>query len=430
MATLQREVLTHLVTLLRIDTSNPGPGEADAADYVVGVLADAGVRAQVLEPEPGRCSVIARHAGREPDLPALVVHGHLDVVPADPSAWTRDPFGGEVVDGVAWGRGAVDMKGMVAAMLTVQRALATGAASSRRDLIFAYFADEEMGSRLGSRWVVEHHPELFTGATEAIGEIGGFRVTLPDGRRLYPLQVGERGMLWARIGVDGPGGHAAFSQVSNPIDRLARLTAQVGELQVGDPPGPRLVGHAHSLGLLPPGARRDEDAARRALAALGSFGDLLAKGVASSFTATAISAGDKVNVIPHRGTLAVDCRFLPGEGDAAMAALRSLLDDDMTLEVLSRTPGAMAPAAGGLLDAAAAALARVDPEGVVVPYTFPASTDGQHLATLGIAPYGFTPLVVDDDRCLLDFFHVPDERVPVVAVERCVTILTDFLEGC
>ncbi len=423
MTGLGAEALGHLVALLRMDTSNPGPGEAEAAVYVTDVLTRLGVPSEVLEPEPGRTSVVARIPGADPSLPALVVHGHLDVVPADPEGWTHDPFGGEVADGCVWGRGAVDMKAMVAMMLTAAGTFARGEHAPRRTIVLAFFADEEAGSALGSRWAVEHRPDLFSGATEAIGEVGGFTVTLPGGARVYPLQTAERGMLWSRVTVPGDGGHAAFSAIPNPVERAASLVGRIGTLAADGAGRDHARAAATRLGVAAdPGA--DEAAV---LDALGPLGTLVTKGAATTFVATVISAGSKINVIPDRATVGIDCRFLPGEGPGALAAIRSVLEPDMSLEIVNETPGARAPGAGALLDACAAALLAEDPRAQVFPFTFPASTDGQHLARLGIAPYGFAPLVMPDGFDALGLFHTRDERVPVDAVVRGMRVLLDFL---
>ena len=309
MVSLEEEAIRHLVALLRIDTSNPGPQEADAAAYVGDVLDGLGLAYELLEPEPGRCTVITRCPGTDPDLPALVVHGHLDVVPADPSGWTRDPFGGEIADGFVWGRGAADMKAMLAMMLTALGAFARGSHAPRRGLIMAFFADEEMGSALGSRWAVANRPDLFAGATEAIGEVGGFTVTLPGGQRVYPLQVAERGMLWTRVRVGGPGGHAAFSTIPNPVERVSDLSGRIRRLRSDEPAAAALARLEQRLGLAGNGA-----SAHAGDAGLGPLGDLVAKGAATTYVATAVHAGSKLNVIPDEAVLSIDCRFLPGDG--------------------------------------------------------------------------------------------------------------------
>jgi acetylornithine deacetylase/succinyl-diaminopimelate desuccinylase-like protein len=372
------------------------------------VLSRAGILWEVVEPEPGRCSVVSRHAGTDPSLPALVVHCHLDVVPAQDEGWLHDPFGGVEADGFLWGRGAIDMKDFAAMMLATQTALAEGP-PPRRDIVFAYFADEEMGGSLGSRWVVENRPDLFTGAGWAIGEIGGFTVELPDGGRLYPIQVAEKGLLWFKIGMSGPGGHAALTEVPNATAALGRVIGRLGLLTTGDPVPPASALLADRLTDI---AGTPEEASA-VLDGLGAFGRMVRRAQATTFVPTIASSGVKVNVIPDRAELYVDCRFVPGGADSARAAIESVLEDGMSCEIVASMPGSSSPPEGELFAACSEAVAQLDPEGFVAPFMLPAGSDAQHLATLGISCYGFTPLALPGDFDYLGLFHAPNERVPI-----------------
>jgi acetylornithine deacetylase/succinyl-diaminopimelate desuccinylase-like protein len=409
------EVLRFCRDLIRIDTSNPGSTEEAAARYITDVLARAEVATEVVEPEQGRCSVFARHDGADRSSPALLVHAHLDVVPADPSGWSYDPLGGIEAEGHIWGRGAVDMKDVAAMMLALQLEIARNEVAPRRTLIFAYFADEEMGSGLGSKWVVENRPDLLADATVAMGEMGGFAVPVADGRRLYPLQSAERGMLWARIRVPGTPGHAAFSATPNPTARLAEVIERVVALRTDDPPPDafrQLVERVRDVLRAP-----DEDEAAL-LGRLGAFGRMALKARATTFVPTVISSGIKVNVIPEEAMVTVDCRFVPGGRENALAAIHSVLDEDMTCEVIASTPGLSLPTADPFATACAAAVAAVEPTGVVVPFVLAAGTDAQHLAPLGIRGYGFAPLVLEPGFDYPAMFHAVDERVPIDALVR------------
>ncbi|MCW3002453.1 MAG: family metallo-hydrolase [Conexibacter sp.] len=401
-------VVEHCRALLRLDTTNPGSTEEAAAAYVTDVLSAAGLPWEVVEPEPGRVSVISRHPGADRELPALVVHCHLDVVPAQDEGWSHDPFGGVVQDGFLWGRGAIDMKDFAAMMLTTQVALA-GGPPPRRDIVFAYFADEEMGGGLGARWIAEHRPDLFEGAAWGVGEIGGFTVVLPNGRRVYPIQVAEKGLLWFRITMPGVGAHAALTEAPNATAALGRVLSRIADLTTADPvPAASALLAEHLTEIVGDGA----DAAS-VLDGLGTFGRMAGRARATTFVPTIASSGAKVNVIPDRADLYVDCRFVPGGAQHARQAIDGVLEEGMTCEVVASMPGSSSPPEGELFTALGEAIHRLDPEGTAVPFMLPAGSDAQHLGTLGISSYGFTPLVLPAGFDYLGLFHAVDERVPI-----------------
>ena len=220
--------------LIRIDTTNPGdhsgPGERKAAEYVAGLLAEVGLQPAVLESHPKRTSLVARIEGTDKSKPALLIHGHLDVVPANASDWRQDPFGGEIADGCVWGRGAVDMKDMDAIMLAVVRQRLREGRKPARDVVLAFTADEEAGGNWGAGFLVEQHADLFEGVTEAIGEVGGFSVSVGD-QRLYAVQTAEKGLAWMRLTATGHGG----ARVDDP-QRQRGHHARGGRRQGGQAP--------------------------------------------------------------------------------------------------------------------------------------------------------------------------------------------------
>ena len=243
----------HLRGLIRIPSVNPpdgGPdvaagrdprgGEAAAARYCAEILEGEGIASEVIELTPGRGSCVARLAASGPATePPLILLGHIDVVPVDAEAWTRDPFGAELVDGVVWGRGAVDMKNMVAMELAVMLALRRSGADLRRDVIFAAVADEEAGGEHGARGLVEQRPELFHDAAgrpaaAALNEVGGYSMTL-DGRRFYTIQVAEKGIAWTRLRTTGTPGHGSMPHDANAAIRLARAVAALAADQAERP---------------------------------------------------------------------------------------------------------------------------------------------------------------------------------------------------
>lgn len=411
--------------LLRIDTSNPGQTEEPAARVVVDRLEAAGVATEVIEAAPGRTTVVSRMRGEDASLPGLVVHTHLDVVPAQ-EGWTHDPFGGDLdADGWIWGRGAIDMKNCVAMALATQLDLAGSGRRPRRDLVFVYFADEERGGPLGSQWLVQNRPDVFEGCAESLGEVGGYSVTLPDGRRVFPLQVAERGFLWLRVVARGPGGHAALSPPGgNPTVRLAAVIPRIAALETDDPPPPA---YGVFLERLAAALGRSTDDPAALAAALGSFGPMALRGARTTFTPTVLHAGVKTNVIPDRAEVQVDARFVPGGRDRALAALRGAIDDDMELEPILATSAAEAPVDGPLPDACAAAIAAFDPDALVLPYVMPGGTDGQNLVALGIRPYGFMPLPLPAGFDFPSLFHAADERVPAASIRSGRELLRDLV---
>src|SRR3954470_17860189 len=227
------EVVEICRDLLRIDTTNTGDtrtsaGERAAAEYVAAKLAEVGLTPDIRESTPGRTSVVARFEGADPSRDALLVHGHLDVVPADPAEWSVDPFGGELRDGYVWGRGGIDMKDMDAMTLALGREWAPTGRKPPRDIVLAFVADEEAGGRLGAHHLVDHHPELFADCTEAISEVGGFSVSLDDQTRLYLIQTAEKGINWLRLKAKGAPGHGSMVHGDNSVTRLGAAGTRGG----------------------------------------------------------------------------------------------------------------------------------------------------------------------------------------------------------
>ncbi len=231
-ASAESEVVDLCRELIRIDTSNygnnEGPGERAAAEYVAGKLAEVGLEPQIIESSPGRASTVARITGEDPSRPALLIHGHTDVVPANADDWTRHPFSGEIADGCVWGRGAVDMKDMDAMTLAVVRERMRAGRKPPRDVVLAFLADEEAGGVYGARHLVDNHADLFEGVTEAIGEVGGFSFTVNEDLRLYLVETAQKGMHWMRLTVDGTAGHGSMTNDDNAITELCEAVGRLG----------------------------------------------------------------------------------------------------------------------------------------------------------------------------------------------------------
>jgi acetylornithine deacetylase/succinyl-diaminopimelate desuccinylase-like protein len=402
--------------LIRLDTTNPGSTEEAAAAYVADLLSSAGVSFEVLEPEKGRCSLVARSTGVDNGVPPLVLHAHLDTVPVQPDGWVHDPFGADVIDGFLWGRGAVDMKVAAAMLVRLQLDVAYNQ-PSRRDLIVAYFADEEMAGGLGSQWVTTRRPDLFAGAKEALGEIGGFNIDLPNGKRAFLIQTAEQGMLWLRIVLRGSGGHAAFSIATNPLATAASLVTTIAALELNEEPLPASRAFEAGLASLLNGAEGEVDAVT----------PLVRLGRKTRFTPTIMSAGLKPNVVPDSVELVVDCRFLPGNKDAALDAIRSVLPSGAELEIIGEADGLEAPADAPIVDSLRSTIQGRYPGSAVLPFVMPGGSDAQKLAAIGIHGYGFTPLILPRGYPYIEMLHAVNERVPVDAIGEGYRLLHDFV---
>ncbi|MEV7692105.1 M20/M25/M40 family metallo-hydrolase [Microbacterium sp. NPDC089189] len=416
--------------LIRIDTTNFGggraAGEREAAQYVGDYLASLGLTPDYYEPVPRRTNVMARVAGADPTRPALVLHGHLDVVPAVAEDWSVDPFAGVVRDGMLWGRGAVDMKNMNAMILASVAELLRAGERPARDLVLAFFADEENGGVEGSTLVVRDRPEWFAGATEAISEVGGFSVDVGD-RRAYLLQVGEKALLWLRLVARGAAGHGSRHHPDNAVTRLAEAVAAIGRtewpLRLTDTTR-HFLDEMSALTGLP---TNDPDALADAAGPASAF---LRASLRTTANPTGLTAGYKHNVIPDRAEALIDVRVLPGTEDAALADIRRIVGDGIEIETVVRDVGLETPFAGDLVDRMVAALSRHDPEAPVIPYLLGAGTDNKALSRLGITGYGFAPLRLPAGLDFTGMFHGVDERVPLEALVFGQRVLTDLLRTC
>ncbi|GAB3599116.1 M20/M25/M40 family metallo-hydrolase [Microbacterium tumbae] len=424
------EVVRVAQDLIRFDTSNFGGGDAkgerEAAAYVGAYLESLGLEPEYYEPIPRRTNVMARVPGRDRSRPALVVHGHLDVVPAMADDWSVDPFAGIVQDGMLWGRGAVDMKNMDAMILTSVADMLRAGERPERDLILAFFADEENGGVEGSALVVKDRPEWFAGATEAISEVGGYSISVDD-RRAYLLQVGEKALLWIRLVAKGRAGHGSRLHEENAITRLAEAVSAIGRTRWPIRLTPTTEALLRGLGELTGRAADDPDALA---AAAGPAEAFLRSTFRTTANPTGLTAGYKHNVIPERAEALIDVRVLPGTEDDVLAELQRIVGDGIAIEMVVRDIGMETPFAGPLVEAMVAALGRHDPGVPVIPYLLGAGTDNKALSRIGITGYGFAPLRLPADLDFTGMFHGVDERVPVESLVFGQQVLTDLLRTC
>jgi acetylornithine deacetylase/succinyl-diaminopimelate desuccinylase-like protein len=435
------EVVELVSALIRFDTSNTGElettaGEEECARWVAQQLEDVGYQCEYVESgAPGRGNVFTRLRGADPGRGALLVHGHLDVVPAEAPDWSVHPFSGAVKDGYVWGRGAIDMKNMIGMMIAVARYLKRSGIVPPRDLVFAFVADEEAGGKYGCQWLVENRPDLFEGVTEAIGEVGGFSLTIPhrDGgdKRLYLIETAEKGMQWMRLTARGRAGHGSFVHDENAVTTLAGAVARLGghrfPLVLTDPVAQFLTAVGEETGHAFDPDSPDLDGT---IAKLGPIGRIVGATMRDSANPTMLKAGYKANVIPATAEAVVDCRVLPGRQAAFEATIDELIGPDVTREWITELPSYETTFDGELVDAMNAALLSADPQARIVPYMLSGGTDAKHFARLGIRCFGFIPLRLPPELDFAALFHGVDERVPVESLTFGTQVLEHFLLHC
>lgn len=429
---LEEEAIRICQDLIRIPSVNFGEGRGDeeaVAKYIVTSLAEVGIEAKIYESAPKRCNVIARIKGLNPDKPGLVVHGHIDVVPANASDWSVDPFAGEIRDGCIWGRGAVDMKNVDAMILAIVRDWAQRGYVPERDIVLAFFADEEAGMTFGSRWMTANHPEVFAGCSEAISEVGGFSVTVADGKRLYFIEAAQKGIHWMKLTAQGRAGHGSMMNDENALTALTEAVAKIGRYEwpqrytktVKDlfKEVARVTGKAY-----------DEKDLRPLLSEIGSTARMIGATLQNTANPTMLEAGYKANVIPGTASAVIDGRFLPGYESELNETVRAIVGPDIAIETISHDIALEVDFDAPLVDAMKAAILAHDPEGIPVPYLMSGGTDNKALSEIGIVGYGFSPLRLPADLDFMSLFHGVDERVPIDGLRFGVQVLKDFLESC
>jgi acetylornithine deacetylase/succinyl-diaminopimelate desuccinylase-like protein len=428
------EVVDICRDLLRIDTTNTGDnetsaGERVAAEYVAEKLAEAGLEPHLHESRPGRASVVARFEGADPARDALLVHAHLDVVPADPAEWSVPPFAGEIKDGYLWGRGAIDMKDFDAMVLALVRQMRREGRKPPRDVVLAFVADEEAGSTYGAKFLVEEHAAYFDGCTEAIGEVGGFSVSLGGDERFYLIETAQKGIDWLRLHARGRPGHGSMINDDNAVTAVAEAVARVGrhKFPMSLTPTVRafLEQVADALGI-----ELDLDDPEATLGKIGPIVTMIGATIRNTANPTRLAAGYKDNVIPGKASATIDCRTLPGQSELFERQLREVIGPDIEVEYIHRQPGLETTFDGPLVEAMCAALKAEDPGARPVPYMLSGGTDAKQFAKLGIRCFGFSPLRLPADLNFGALFHGVDERVPVEGLKFGVRVLDRFLSNC
>jgi acetylornithine deacetylase/succinyl-diaminopimelate desuccinylase-like protein len=427
--TAQDEVAELLVDLIRINTSNPTHAERPAAEWVAHKLDEVGIDSQIYEAAPGRASTVARIEGTDPSRPPLLIHGHLDVVPADAGEWSVDPFGGDVKDDQVWGRGAVDMKDMDAMTLAVVREWTRSGRRPPRDVVLAFVSDEEAGGREGAHYLVDQHADLFADCTEAISEVGGFSVSLDDQTRLYLIQTAEKGINWLRLKGSGAPGHGSMVHRDNAVTRLAAAVSRIGGYEwpvvITDTVRATVEGLAAVTG-----QDLDAEDIDSWLPLLGGAARMIGATIRNTTNPTMLGGGYKANVIPSKAEATIDARFLPGQEDELLGTLDGLLGEGVEREFIVRDIAVETGFEGALVDAMSAALRAEDPEGHPLPYLMSGGTDAKSFSTLGMRCFGFSPLLLPPELDFMGMFHGIDERVPIDGLKFGVRVLDRLLSSC
>ncbi len=431
--TARDEVVELCSDLIRIDTTNTGDtdtsaGERVAAEYVAGKLDEIGLETTILESTKNRASVVARIAGQDRSRDALLIHGHLDVVPAEPAEWSVHPFSGAERDGYLWGRGAVDMKDMDAMTLAVVRQWHREGYVPPRDIVLAFVADEEAGGKLGARWLVDNHADLFEGCTEAVSEVGGFSLTVHDDLRLYLIQTAEKGLGWMRLRAAGRPGHGSMVHEDNAVTRLCEAVTKLGQhkFPITMTKTVRQFLDAISEAY---GVEFDPDDVEATLTKLGGLSKFIGATLRNTANPTMLEAGYKANVIPSSASAVVDGRFLPGQEEEFERQLDEVLGPDISREWIVKDQALETGFDGPLVEQMVAALRAEDPSARPVPFTMSGGTDAKSFERLGMRCFGFSPLQLPPDLDFAGLFHGIDERVPIEGLRFGVRVLDRFLRA-
>ena len=428
---LHAEVVEICQQLIRIPSVNYGEGKGDEAaiaQKVVELLEEVGIHAIVYESAPGRCNVIAKITGLDSHRQGLVVHGHLDVVPVNADDWSVDPFAAEIKDGMIWGRGAIDMKNMVAMIIAVFRLWARKGIKPPRNIVLAFFADEEAGSLFGSRWMVANHPEVFDNCSEAISEVGGFSVALSNNKRLYFIEAAQKGIHWMRLSAEGRAGHGSMMNPENALTRLSEAVSAIGNYAWPQRYTKTVKTLFKKIAEVT-GKKYDEKDLRPLLPEIGSMARMIGATLQNTANPTMLEAGYKANVIPQSAQAVIDGRFLPGLENELNQTIREIVGPDIVIETITHDIALEVDFEGDLVDAMIQSILAFDPEGIPVPYLMSGGTDNKALSDLGIVGFGFSPLKLPADLDFMALFHGVDERVPIDGLKFGADVLEDFLRN-
>lgn len=422
---LDSDVVRICSRLIQFNTTTSAGTERLAAEYVAGELDLLGIEPVIIEAEKDRTNLVLRLPGRDRSADAILIHAHLDVVPFEASDWRYHPLSGEVAEGCIWGRGAVDMKDMVAMLVSAVRELHRRGMSPRRDIVLAFVSDEETGGSLGAQVLARDHRDLFDGVTVALGELGGFSVDVAESR-LYLLETAQKGAFSIEVNVPGRSGHGSMLNDRNPILRLAeilqRISAHEFETTV-------LASNAELMTILErvSGAPIDPSDANALTDLLGPTARIVGASLRNTANPTIVNGGYKSNVVPSSASAVIDCRFLPGQRESMEAAIRSHIPADVSVTMNDYGTGHENTAPQWLFRGLATVLSRHDERAVLAPMCIPGTTDARSFVPLGIQCFGFVPLRLPPAFDFAQMFHGVDERVPISALQFGASVLTDCL---
>jgi len=428
---LEEETIRICQELIRFPSVNYGEGKGDEraiADYVVASLSEVGISSTIYESAPNRANVIAKIKGSDPSRPGLVLHGHIDVVPADAKDWSVDPFGGVIKDGFIWGRGAVDMKNVDAMILAIARKWAREGYVPPRDIVLAFFGDEEAGSEFGSRYMTANHPEVFAGCSEAVSEVGGFSITVKNGKRLYFIETAQKGIHWLKLTANGTAGHGSMINKDNAVTALSQAVQKLGNHEWPQRYTKTIKALFAKVAKVTD-SKYDESDFRPLLEELGPAKRMFGATLQNTANPTMLNSGYKANVIPQTASAVVDGRFLPGYEDEFNQTIREVVGPDIEIETITRDISLEVDFSGDLVEAMVQALMAEDPDAIAVPYLMSGGTDNKALSELGIVGYGFTPLKLPPELDFFALFHGVDERVPIDGLKCGVHMMERFLKN-
>jgi len=428
---LHADTIAICQSLIRIPSVNYGDGKGNeeaVAAKVVELLNEVGISSKIYESAQGRCNVITRIKGSDASRPGLVVHGHLDVVPADAADWSVDPFSAEIKDGMIWGRGAVDMKNTDAMIIAIFRMWARKKIIPPRDIVVAFFADEEAGSLYGSRWMVANHPEVFDGCSEAISEVGGFSVTVSGNNRLYFIEAAQKGIHWMKISASGRAGHGSMMNSENAISRLSEAVSKIGNYEWPQRYTSTVKTLFRKIAEVT-GKKYDENDLRPLLTEIGPMARMIGATLQNTANPTMLEAGYKANVIPQSASAVIDGRFLPGYENELTETVQKIVGPEISIETITHDIALEVDFKGDLVEAMNRSILEFDPEGIPVPYLMSGGTDNKALSELGIIGYGFSPLILPPELDFMALFHGVDERVPIEGLKFGVNVLESFLRN-